>query len=523
MLPTESLAQFARSAGLMTAKRAAGLVTRVLPIPQPSLLVGPDASLRLAEAIGDFGHRKILFVTDAVVTRLKLAQPMIAALEAAGSAVVVFDAVLPDAPLPVLEAGIARFEAEGCDAIVAFGGGSVMDAAKVIGLAAANGRHPRTLVGYFRALRGPVPLYAVPTTAGTGSEVTVAAVISDPEAHRKLVVADTRIVPRMAALDPRLTAGLPRDITAATGMDALTHAVEAYIGLWGTPTTDRLALSATGMIFEHLPRACESGADLAAREKMALAATYAGLAFTRANVGYVHAIAHQLGGLYHTPHGLANAIVLPHVLRALLPEAAAKLADLAERAGVGTAADEPLARAEAFIAAVEALNARVGIPTTLAALREADIPALARAAAREADFNYPVPRVLRDDELQAILRALLPAAPARTPARKPARRPAGRANAAAGTATTTATNTNTNTKPAARTPRRSRSAPPRTAASTPAAVAPADALPATEARPAEPARSPRPRRSARPRGRAGAATAAAAATDATTGAEVAPE
>lgn len=521
MLPTESLAQLARSAGLMTAKRAAGLVTRVLPIPQPSLLVGPDASLRLAEAIGDFGHRKILFVTDAVVTRLKLAQPMIAALEAAGSAVVVFDAVLPDAPLPVLEAGIARFEAEGCDAIVAFGGGSVMDAAKVIGLAAANGRHPRTLVGYFRALRGPVPLYAVPTTAGTGSEVTVAAVISDPEAHRKLVVADTRIVPRMAALDPRLTAGLPRDITAATGMDALTHAVEAYIGLWGTPTTDRLALSATGMIFEHLPRACEHGADLAAREKMALAATYAGLAFTRANVGYVHAIAHQLGGLYHTPHGLANAIVLPHVLRALLPEAAAKLADLAERAGVGTAADEALARAEAFIAAVEALNARVGIPTTLAALREVDIPALARAAAREADFNYPVPRVLRDDELQAILRALLPAAPARTPARKPARRPAGRANAAAGTTTPTATQTKT--KPTAEAPRRRRSAPPRTAASTPAAGAPAEAPPATEARPAEPARSPRPRRSARPRGRAGVATAATAASSATAGAEVAPE
>ena len=521
MLPTESLAQFARSAGLMTAKRAAGLVTRVLPIPQPSLLVGPDASLRLAEAIGDFGHRKILFVTDAVVTRLKLAQPMIAALEAAGSAVVVFDAVLPDAPLPVLEAGIARFEAEGCDAIVAFGGGSVMDAAKVIGLAAANGRHPRTLVGYFRALRGPVPLYAVPTTAGTGSEVTVAAVISDPEAHRKLVVADTRIVPRMAALDPRLTAGLPRDITAATGMDALTHAVEAYIGLWGTPTTDRLALSATGMIFEHLPRACESGADLAAREKMALAATYAGLAFTRANVGYVHAIAHQLGGLYHTPHGLANAIVLPHALRALLPEAAAKLADLAERAGVGAAADEPLARAEAFIAAVEALNVRVGIPTTLAALREADIPALARAAAREADFNYPVPRVLRDDELQAILRALLPPAPVRTRARKPARRPAGRANAAAGTTTTTATQTNS--KPTAEAPRRRRSAPPRTAASTPAAVATAEAPPATEARPTEPARSARPRRSAQPRARAGAATAATAASDATAGAEVAPE
>jgi alcohol dehydrogenase class IV len=405
---TVSIVQTARTLGLMTAKRAAGFVTRLLPIPQPSLLVGPDSSLRLAEAIGDFGHRKILFVTDAVVTKLGLARPMIEALEARGSKVAVFDQVLPDAPIPVIEEGIARFEAEHCDAIVAFGGGSVMDAAKVIGLAAANGRHPRDLVGYFRGRRGPAPLYAVPTTAGTGSEVTVAAVISDPEQHRKYVVADTRIVPRMAALDPKLMVGLPPEITAATGMDALTHAVEAFIGLWGTPTTDRLALSATSMVFEYLPRAYDRGDDLEAREKMALAATYAGMAFTRANVGYVHAIAHQLGGLYHTPHGLANAIVLPHVLRALLPQAAPKLAVLAERVGRAGRKTKLEDRALAFIKAVEAMNERLGIPRTLAALRAEDIPALARAAAHEADFNYPVPRVLSLEEIEAILRALLP-------------------------------------------------------------------------------------------------------------------
>ena len=152
--------------------------------------------------------------------------------------------MLPDAPIPVVEQGLALFRAEACDGIVAFGGGSVIDTAKVIGLAAANRKRPRELAGYFRGRHGPVPIYAVPTTAGTGSEVTVAAVISDPDEGRKYVVADTRIVPDMAALDPRVMVGLPSDITAATGMDALTHAIESYLSGWATPHTDRLARAA---------------------------------------------------------------------------------------------------------------------------------------------------------------------------------------------------------------------------------------------------------------------------------------
>ena len=162
-------------------------------------------------------------------------------------------------------------------------------------------------------------IYAVPTTAGTGSEVTVAAVISDPETHSKLVIVDPRMVPKMAALDPCLMTGLPPHITAATGIDALTHAVEAFVGNWATPYTDGMALSAVGLIFENLRTAYRDGRNLQAREKMSLASTYAGIAFTRANVGYVHAIAHQFGGRYHTPHGLANAIMLPHVLRYSAP------------------------------------------------------------------------------------------------------------------------------------------------------------------------------------------------------------
>jgi alcohol dehydrogenase class IV len=263
----------------------------------------------------------------------------------------------------------------------------------------------------------------VPTTAGTGSEVTVAAVISDPEAGRKLVIADTRLVPAMAALDPQLMTGLPPAVTAATGMDALTHAVEAFLGQWATEATDRMALAAVGLVYENLRVAYRNGKDLEARERMSLAATYAGLAFTRANVGYVHAIAHQLGGKYHTPHGLANAILLPHVLRFLAPAVTRRLALLAAAAKVGDAKDRPAVRARKFIDSVEKLGRDLGIPRTLDALQAKDIPALAKAACWEADTNYPVPKYMSPEECEGIIRRVLPGAdrPAR-PRRKPAPR-----------------------------------------------------------------------------------------------------
>jgi alcohol dehydrogenase class IV len=426
------LGDLARTIGLPAAKRAAGLVTRLLPIPQPMLMVGPGASARLGQAIAGFGHRRILLVTDPMVAKLGLTVPLTEALGAsrrpgAAENLVVFDEVAQDAPIPVIEKGIEIFRRARCDAIVAVGGGSVIDAAKVIGLAAANGKHPRELVGYFRGRHAPAPIYAVPTTAGTGSEVTVAAVISDPEREAKLVIADTRIVPKMAALDPLLMTGLPRTVTAACGMDALTHAIEAYLGYWSTAFSDRMALSAVGMIYENLPRACDDGNDLAAREKMALAATYAGLAFTRANVGNVHAIAHQLGGKYHTPHGLANAIMLPHVLRFSSAAITGKLATLAHSAKLG-GADEPEAElAQRFLDSIDALNRRVGIPPRLDALREEEIPRLARAACREADLNYPVPRVMSQEDCEGLLRAVLPEPT--TKKRRATKAPAGRSRA----------------------------------------------------------------------------------------------
>lgn len=410
-----------RSVGLSTAMKAAGVVTGLLPIPQPLVLAGPKSSVRLARVLAGFGHRRILVVTDKLVSELGLLKGFTGALAKAGAEFVVFDAVTPDAPIPMIEKGIAFFQRRGCDAIVAFGGGSPMDAAKAIGYSVANRKPPRKLVGYFKGLNAPVPLYAVPTTAGTGSEVTVAAVISDPEAGQKLVIADTRLVPAMVALDPSLMTGLPPEVTAATGMDALTHAIEAFIGQWATPYTDRMALAAVALVYGNLRVAFREGRDLEARERMSLAATYAGIAFTRANVGYVHAIAHQLGGRYHTPHGLANAILLPHVLRYLAPAVTKRLALLAVAAGAGKPGERPAALATKFLDSIAKLNRDLRIPATVDALKAADIPAIAKAACWEADTSYPVPRYMSPETCEGILREVL-RKPGTRGRRAPARR-----------------------------------------------------------------------------------------------------
>jgi alcohol dehydrogenase class IV len=410
-----------RTTALSALMRGAGLAVRFLPIPQPTLLVGPGSSGRLGQSVAGFGHSKILIVTDSIISKLGLLKDLTDALTAGGAEYVVFDEITPDAPIPLIERGIDFFTAHDCDAIVAFGGGSSMDASKAIAVAVSNpNKSLRQLAGYFKGLRTPVKIYAIPTTAGTGSEVTVAAVISDPERHAKLVIVDPRMVPKMAALDPSLMTGLPPHITAATGIDALTHAIEAFVGHWNTPFTDGMALSAVGMIFENLRTAYSDGKNLDAREKMALASTYAGLAFTRANVGYVHAIAHQFGGLYHTPHGLANAIMLPKVLKFSRPSITARLALLAVRAKVGRASESEEVLAQKFLDAVDQLNLDLDIPTFLAALNAADIPKLAKAACHEAHTGYPVPRYMTQNECEDLIREALPpvAAPEKTARRR---------------------------------------------------------------------------------------------------------
>ena len=414
-----------QAAGLEVLMKGAGKFTRYIPIPQPTLMVGPGSSGRMGEVIAGFGHSKVLIVTDGVISKLGLLKSIQDALHAGGTQTVVFDRITPDAPIPLINEGIDFCREQDCDAIVAFGGGSSMDAAKAIAISMTNPKPLRSLAGYFKGRSNPLPIYAVPTTAGTGSEVTVAAVISDPVKHDKVVIIDPRLVPKMAALDASLMTGLPPHITAATGIDALTHAVEAFVGNWATPYTDGMALAAVGLIFGNLRTCYSVGTDLAAREKMSLASTYAGLAFTRANVGYVHAIAHQFGGKYHTPHGLANAIMLPHVMRYSAPAIQKQLAKLAVRVKLGDESERDDKLATKFLNAIDQLNRDLGIPLYLDKLQEADIPALAKAACHEAHTGYPVPKYMTQKQCEALIRQVLPpAAQATPPAKKAARKKA---------------------------------------------------------------------------------------------------
>jgi len=384
-------------------------VSRVVAIPRPTLFVGPGAAQRLCVSIGQFGFRRVMIVTDAVLVKLGLVEPLRTALQAEGIDVAIHDGITPDPTYPVLQAGYEAVKAHRSDAILAVGGGSAIDAAKVIGAMAVTGKSPAKLVGMLKVSKPMLPLFAIPTTAGTGSEVTVAAVVTDPVQHSKSAVIDPKLVPLAAALDAQLMQGMPKPITAATGMDALTHAVEAYLNRWPHAETAQHCTAAVRMIFGNLQRAYDDGGDLAAREAMALASFYAGLAFTKAYVGYVHAFSHKIGGMYGVPHGLANAITLPYVLDFLrdAPLARQRLAELALVIGAGTAGESEAVLAQRFVERVRELNRGVGIPERMAALKPGDIPEVARAAMVEAARDYPVPKPMTLAQSQALLQQLL--------------------------------------------------------------------------------------------------------------------
>lgn len=381
-------------------------LTMLVPVPRPMLFVGADSTRELNRAIARFGTEHVFIVTDATLVELGIIEPIVDHLASLDVRTTVFGRVKPDPDFALIDAGAAELESAGCDAVLGVGGGSPMDAAKVIAARVTSNKPAAELTGIMKLKAPPLPIYAIPTTAGSGSEVTIAAVLSDREAKLKKPVVDPRLVPIAAALDPKLMLGLPPGMTAATGMDAMTHAVESYLSRHATPDTDRLALAAVRMITRHLPRAFADGSDMQAREAMAIAASYAGSAFTKANVGYIHAIAHQFGARYHTPHGLANAIVMPHVLDYTRPSSEKRMADLARAAEITGETDAELA--DGFIQRVRDLNAELGIPDDLADLRRADVPAIAAAALKEAHSLYPVPRYMNRRCCEALITRMLP-------------------------------------------------------------------------------------------------------------------
>lgn len=383
--------------------------TGILPFKWPQTFEGPGSSLELVRHIASVGHRRVLIVTDAVLQRLGLLDEMKAELSAHGITHVTYDGVEPDPTVAQIEEGYALLSRHGCDGILAVGGGSPIDAAKLIGARAKNRKPVAKMAGLFLVWRGTLPIYAVPTTAGTGSEVSIGAVASDPDNQQKLPAVDLRLLPAAAAVDGALMTGVPPHVTAATGMDALTHAVEAYLSRIATPTTDENAIEAAQLVLENLEAAYADGSNVDTRQNLARAAHLAGIAFSLAGLGYIHGIAHNLGVRYHVPHGVANAIAMPHVLEYSLPECTERLASLARACGVGPAAADDRERARAFIARIRELKETFEIPETLADLEPAEVPAIARAARAEARFMYAVPRFMDQAAAEAVVRRMLPA------------------------------------------------------------------------------------------------------------------
>ena len=364
----------------------------ILPYREPKVLASVDEA---AAVLKQKTIKKVLIVTDRSLLKLGLAEPLLAALKARGIGASVYADTVPNPTIANVEAAREQYLAEGCEAIIGFGGGSSMDCAKI---AAARVAKPHQSVpqmkGILRIHRRLPLLLAVPTTAGTGSETTLTAVITDSETHHKYPISDFPLIPQYAVLDYRMTLGLPRSITATTGLDALTHAVEAYIGRSTNAYTRAMAEEAVTLIHSHLLRACEDGSDAEARQQMLRAAYCAGNAFTRSYVGYVHGLAHALGGQYGTPHGLANAIILPHFLEEYGEIIHRKLADLARRCGIAPANARDALAARMFIDWVWDLNRQLDIPRFIPEIQVADMPVMAQHADAECNPLYPVPKLL---------------------------------------------------------------------------------------------------------------------------------
>lgn len=370
----------------------------VMPYRQPKVFYSTS---KITELFETKNISKVLIVTDAGVVKLGLMNRMLMHLEHHGIAYVIYDKTVPNPTTDNVEEAREMYISEDCEAIIGFGGGSSMDCAKAVGARIARPKKTLSQMGGILKVGARLPLLvAVPTTAGTGSETTLAAIITDAKTRHKYAINDFPLIPRYAVLDPKITVSLPKQLTSTTGMDALTHAVEAYIGRSTTYKTRKYALLAVKLIFENLDAAYADGSDLMARRHMLEAAYYAGCAFTVSYVGYVHAVAHSIGGKYNIPHGLANATLLPLVLEEYGETIHNKLYKLAKAAGILEAEDTVEIGARKFIQAIKDMKERYGIGDTFAEIQKEDIRELSRYADKEANPLYPVPVLMDAKELE---------------------------------------------------------------------------------------------------------------------------
>ena len=383
---------------------------KLMPWRKPELLQFDNGAAGLAAFVKGKGMERVLVVTDGNLMKLGLCAPMLEAMEKEGVKAAVFDKVVANPTIDNVEEALALYKESGAQGIIAFGGGSPMDCAKGVGARVARPKKsiPK-MKGILKVVKKMPPFFAIPTTSGTGSETTLAAVITDttdPQRHLKYAIQDFPLIPHYAVLDASLTAGLPQKVTSTTGMDALCHAVEAYIGNSNTKETKQKAEEAVKLIFTYLKRAYDNGKDMEARRNMQTAAFDAGVAFTRAYVGNVHAMGHAMGARFNTPHGLAMAVILPHMLDFYGAKIYKKLAKLADVVGITGADDE--AKAKAFIRAIKDMNAYMQIPENFGGIiKEEDAKIMSEAAYKEANPLYPVPVMMgREDFVKMYLEVL---------------------------------------------------------------------------------------------------------------------
>ena len=376
----------------------------LMNFPIPETMEGEGALKKIPDYLKAKNKRKPLLVADPFLVKSGAISLLTKPLEEAAVSFALFDEVVPNPPFPSVEKAYSLYESEGCDCLIAIGGGSSLDTAKAVGAKATD---PKKTLDHFKGIlkvRRKIPLLiAIPTTAGTGSEATLAAVVVNPKTKDKFSINDPHLIPSLAVLDPGLLCSLPQKLIASTGMDALTHAIESYIGCSRTKLTKSSALEAISLIRDHLYAFYRDPTDAKEASSMQKAAFLAGVSFTRGYVGYVHALAHALGGYYNLPHGYANAVLLPHVLSAYGKKAERKLADIAATLNL-TQAKGRSQQAQDLIAWIKSLNASMGIPEGFSGvIQEKDLPLLSAHACKEGNPLYPVPKEMGRKQLMKIL------------------------------------------------------------------------------------------------------------------------
>lgn len=376
------------------------------PIREAKVIQEAGSIYQIPEMVKRDGKKKVLIVTTPGFIRRGSLETLFQTFEKNEVAYAVFSEVLPDPTTECVEWAVKKYKEEKCEAVIAVGGGSVIDCSKALGARIAKPKKSlKEMQGLLKVMKRIPDIYAVPTTAGTGSEATAGAVITDGSNHYKFTILDLCLVPRYAILDPELTCPLPAEITAVTGMDALTHAVEAYTNRFCLPTTKKMAMDGVKLVYENLLQAYENGTDIKARENMLLASYYAGVAINNNFIGYVHAIAHGIGGIYGVTHGKANAVVLPYVLEAFGKKTEKKLAALAEV--VGIRGRDEREKAKVFIESIRKMNEKLGIGNRIEELKKEDFEELANRALKEGNPTYPVPVIWEKNDFLAVMEKIV--------------------------------------------------------------------------------------------------------------------